>query len=184
MSSTIKMTAWIAVLAFGLLAAPAARAGTFTVTSPGDTPFPPVGTKPCSTTPASCTLRAAIVEGNNSAGPHTITFAVPKVTLSNGGGLALMAPFIITGNAALRTIVDGGGNACFSLTDATSTLNPKGANGTVISFLSIQQRLPCLHCPQSRPCPLLPHCLLCLHHARSPHHLRQIHPPRRPAAHR
>jgi trimeric autotransporter adhesin len=120
-----------------LLTGPA-LAASFVVTSSGDTPYPPAGNTPCSDAPASCTLRAAIVEGNKKAGPHTITFAVPKVTLTNGGGLALQAPFIITGLPTPRTIIDGGGLSCFSLTDATSALNPKGANGTIISNLSIQ----------------------------------------------
>jgi trimeric autotransporter adhesin len=134
--TAVRLLAGVAVV-LSLLDAPA-MAAVFAVTSGGDAPYPPVGNTPCSDAPASCTLRAAIVEGNKKAGPHTITFAVPKVTLANGGGLALQAPFIITGNPALRTIIDGGGLPCFSVSDASSALNPKGANGTIISFLSIQ----------------------------------------------
>ncbi len=125
------------LLTLTLLAAPA-LAKSFTVTSAGDTPYPPTGATPCTSNAASCTLRAAIVEGNNSTGPHTITFAVPKVTISNGGGLTLTAPFIISGIPALRTIIDGGGLPCFTLSDAQTAQNPKGANGTTISFLNIQ----------------------------------------------
>ncbi len=131
------LVAVLAMAALMLLAAPA-RGKTFVVTSPGDAPYPPSGPTPCSSAPSACTLRAALAEGNQSAGPHTITFAVPKVTLANGGGLELRAPFIITGTPTPRTIVDGGGLSCFSLTDASSTSNPKGANGSILSNLSIQ----------------------------------------------
>jgi trimeric autotransporter adhesin len=94
----------------------------------------------CADAGGQCTLHAAIMEGNFRAGSHTITFSVPMVTL--GGNLQqLRAPFTITGALPARTIINGNGFDCFSLTDSGDIPTghfDTGANGSILQNLVIQ----------------------------------------------
>ncbi len=115
-----------------MLGAPAAFANAYIVKSAGDDL--PGGTTPCTTNGNACTLRDAIAEANNFTGPHTITFAVPVVTLSNGGGMNITAPVVMTG----PVVINGNNNACLSLDDATTAQNSNGADGSTLTLLVIQ----------------------------------------------
>jgi hypothetical protein len=92
-----------------------------------------------------CSLRAAIMLGNNITGPHTITFApsVVKVTVVNGGMAQLRAQYTVIGALPIRTAIDGNGHGCIDLEDAgTEQLSPpihngNGATGSTVSNLAI-----------------------------------------------
>jgi hypothetical protein len=113
-------------------------ATSFTVTSGGDAAILS-GNTPCTSAAASCTLRAAIEEGNRHSGPHTITFSPTVVMVTLATQLQTMtAPFIITGNPVTRTILNGNHYWCLQFTDAASVLNPAGANGSTVANMVIQ----------------------------------------------
>ncbi|HEX7914917.1 hypothetical protein, partial [Rudaea sp.] len=92
-----------------------------------------------------CSLRAAIMVGNNITGPHTITFspAVTTVAVVNGAMAQLRAQYTVTGAFPLRTAINGNGHGCLDLTDSgtvqasPSIQNGKGATGSTISNLVI-----------------------------------------------
>ena len=150
---SISFVAALAALlsAFSL---PAAANG-FVVDTGTDGPQDPSNTTTCAElvspgstmTTGHCSLRAAIMLGNNITGPHTITFnpTVPMVTVVNGNLDQMRAQFAITGNLPVRTIINGNGHGCLDLTDSgterTSPAPPihngNGANGSMISNLSI-----------------------------------------------
>lgn len=81
----------------------------FTVTSSGDTVDANVGNGVCADSGGQCTLRAAIMEANASAGPHTISVAFAFIELFAGvtgdnldssGDLDIVSNIAITGTSA------------------------------------------------------------------------------------
>ncbi|MBK7474276.1 MAG: Ig-like domain repeat protein [Betaproteobacteria bacterium] len=140
----------ILVAACGVLfCATAAQADNFTVNNSGWSHDAAPGNGTCADSNGNCTLNAAIEEGNVRSGSHTITFspAVLQVTLT-GTLQQLRAPFTITGNFPVRTILNGGGTfSCFDLTDSGDAptghaYNPMtgagGADGSTIANMVIQ----------------------------------------------
>ncbi|MBK9124771.1 MAG: right-handed parallel beta-helix repeat-containing protein [Chloroflexi bacterium] len=112
----------------------------FTVNSSGDTVDVNVGNGVCADSGGQCTLRAAVMEANASAGPHTISVAYPFIELFAGsagdnvdssGDLDIASNITITGTAAQPTAlvnpidrvfdVQDGGN--LSLTNIKVTLS-------------------------------------------------------------
>jgi len=91
----------------------------------------------------SCSLRAAIRQGNNANGDHSIAFTVPMVTIQNGALDSLNARFDIVGNGL--TVIDGQydaatstiGYGCLNLLDSgTAALgHTNGADGSTINGL-------------------------------------------------
>ncbi len=128
----------LSVLAGGLFPAAPAAAAAFVVNTAGDVGDNNLANAACNDGTGSCSLRAAIEQGNALAGSHTITFTVPTVTVINGALPTLAAPFTITGNV-LFTTINGNGHGCISLTDSgTPALgHTTGATGSSISNLVI-----------------------------------------------
>jgi len=126
-----------------LLAAGSAHAAIYTVKSAGSAGDPNTNDTICSSVaPANadtCTLRAAIEQGNSKVGPHTIKFdnAITKITLSTSLP-NVTAPTMIDGtisNAASggRVEIDGAlVNGCLSLSDGATAVNPNGARGSTV----------------------------------------------------
>ncbi|HZT55305.1 MAG TPA: hypothetical protein VFA35_03695, partial [Burkholderiaceae bacterium] len=129
-----------------------ATANTFTVTTGTDGSQQVGNTATCvevngTNTPTGngCSLRAAIMLGNNITGPHTINFnpAVTMVTVVNGAMAQMRAQYTVTGAFPLRTAINGNGHGCLDLTDSgTEQASPaihngKGATGSTISNLVI-----------------------------------------------
>ncbi len=127
-----------------------AHAATYTVKSNGSGGDPNTNDTTCSSVaPANadtCTLRAAIEQGNAKAGPHTIKFdnAVTKVTLS-ASLPTVLAPVTLDGtvtNAASggRVEIDGAMvNGCFSLSDGNTAVNPNGARGSTVKNFVVRR---------------------------------------------
>jgi hypothetical protein len=98
----------------------------------------------CSTaTPANantCTLRAAIQQGNALAGPHTITFDAGVQTITLGASLPqVTSRTTFDGTNASNTasggrvVIDGAAtNGCFDLRESTTAVSPNGARGSTI----------------------------------------------------
>ena len=109
----------IAALAFALLLLPAepAQAATFTVNSTVDAVDATPGDGACDDGAGSCTLRAAIMEANASAGADTITLPAGAYVLtipgtaensSAIGDLDIIGDLTIAGASAALTTIDGG----------------------------------------------------------------------------
>ena len=141
-----------ALVGLAALAAMPAWANSFTVTTGSDGSQQAGNTASCAEVDnanvptGKCSLRAAIMLGNNITGPHTITFspAVTKVTVVNGGLAQLRAQFSVIGALPARTAIDGNGHGCLDLTDSGTEQNApvaihngKGATGSTISNLVI-----------------------------------------------
>jgi trimeric autotransporter adhesin len=83
-----------------------------------------------------CSLRAAIMIGNQRAGSHVINIGVPTVNVINGALPTVMAPVTINGNHAT---IDGNNHGCFSLTDSGTVAlgHVDGASGSQLFNLVI-----------------------------------------------
>ena len=134
------LSALLMALSICLVPAGPAAAANYVVNVSTDQPDANTAVAACDIGVATgnCSLRAAIQQGNNVAGNHTITFTVPTVTVVNGSLPTLAAPFTITGNVGFTTI-NGNGNGCLSLTDSgTPALgHATGATGSSITNLAI-----------------------------------------------
>jgi hypothetical protein len=130
----IRIWAAIAAMAAALLTAPAALgATTFVVNGNGDAPDSDVAGDPaCDTDPApgdQCTLRAAIMQANATAGADTITFTT--------GGEA-PAPLTALPAITQQLSIDGGGDTTVTFAGgATGPLVDVQAANTVIRAITI-----------------------------------------------
>ena len=93
---------------------------------------------------ATCTLRAAILQGNALAGPHTVTFdaSVQTIVLSASLPTVTSRTTFDGSNPANtasggRMVIDGAlANGCFDLRDVPTAVSPNGArNSTVRNFV-------------------------------------------------
>ena len=127
-----------------LTAIPAAAAtgpGAFVVNVNTDNGDANPGDGVCADSGGKCSLRAAIEEGNALSGatrlsPHTITFAVPEVDISNGSFPPATAPFHITG----PVYINGGGLTCLGFSESgqiPAGYAANGADGSTISLITI-----------------------------------------------
>ncbi len=144
--NTLKHFALAAALALG---STAAHAVTYTVNDAGSGPDSNTSDNTCSTAnppnSTTCTLRAAIMQANAKAGPHTIKFApaITKIVMS-ASLPQVTAPTTFDGtttNAASggRVEIDGNGvTGCFSLADVMTAVNPTGAKGSTIKNFVIR----------------------------------------------
>ena len=130
----------LACLLAGTSAAAATGPGAFVVDISGDTSDMTPGDGACDDGTGHCSLRAAIEEGDalmgaTRASPHTITFSVPTVTISNGSFPTATAPFWITG----PVYIDGGGLSCLNFSESGQAPDyaANGANGSKITLLTI-----------------------------------------------
>jgi trimeric autotransporter adhesin len=125
------------VLALLFAAAPA-FADIFTVDVGSDGAQDPATTDHCAEQGniTHCSLRAAIMIGNQRAGSHVINIGVPLVNVVNGALPTVMAPITINGNHAT---IDGNNHGCFSLTDSGTVAlgHVDGASGSQLFNLVI-----------------------------------------------
>jgi len=151
MGTMVKTTRSLVLYAL-LLAASPLHAITYTVNDAGSGSDSNPNDNTCSTaTPANgttCTLRAAIQEANNKAGPHTIKFAaaITRIQITGAGLPQIIAPVTLDGtnasNAASggRVEIDGNGTqGCLTLSDVATGLNPNGANGSTVKNFVIRR---------------------------------------------
>ena len=139
------------VLAALLLAGAPLQAITYTVNDAGSGADSNLNDNTCSTaTPAngtSCTLRAAIQEANNKAGPHTIKFAAAITRIQLSASLPqIIAAVTLDGTnpgntqSGGRVEIDGSGiQGCLDLRDVTTALNPNGAEGSTVKNLVLRR---------------------------------------------
>ncbi len=145
MSWRTRLKRWMGfVFVASLSLSSAAWGASFVVNTSGDTSDASPGNGTCADSGGHCSLRAAIEEGNALMGatrlsPHTITFTVPVVNISNGSFPTMMAPFVMTGPVFINGAGMGTPLTCLSLADSgTSGLGySNGANGSIISLISI-----------------------------------------------
>ncbi len=128
-----------ATLLFGLLlAASPALADIIAVDVGSDASQDPATTDHCAEQGniTHCSLRAAIMIGNQLNGSHVINIGVPTVNVINGALPTVMAPVTINGNHAT---INGNGHGCFSLTDSGSAAlgHATGASGSQLFNLVI-----------------------------------------------
>ena len=137
----------VLLVALPLLALPAgtASAATYTIDVGTDTHDVSPGNGTCADATGHCSLRAAIEEGNASAGDHVINFT-PGIVVTVGafGSLpSLNAKYVVNGNLATidGQYVQGSsiGYGCLSLQDSgTAALgHANGAAGSTVMNLSI-----------------------------------------------
>lgn len=136
------------VALLGLLASTAAPAANYVVRNAGSAGDSNTGDNVCSTvTPANantCTLRAAIQQGNAVAGPHTVTFDPTVQTIVLTASLPqVTSRFTFDGSnpsnsgSGGRVVVEGGqANGCFDLRETATSASPTGARfSTVKNFV-------------------------------------------------
>jgi CSLREA domain-containing protein len=144
-SGRARFKRWMGfVLVAGLSLTSMAWGASFVVNTGADTSDANPGNGACADSTGHCSLRAAIEEGNALMGatrlsPHTITFTVPEVDISNGSFPTMMAPFVMTGPVYINGAGNGTPLSCLSLMDSgTVSLGyTNGANGSIISLISI-----------------------------------------------
>lgn len=146
----LKSTCGLVLVAL-LLAATPLQAITYTVNDAGSGADSNLNDNTCSTaTPAngtSCTLRAAIQEANNKAGPHTIKFAAAITRIQLSASLPqIIAAVTLDGTnpgntqSGGRVEIDGSGiQGCLDLRDVTTALNPNGAEGSTVKNLVVRR---------------------------------------------
>ncbi len=100
-----------------------ASAATYVVTATGDQADQVLNNGQCLTSAGTCTLRAALQEVSNSAGPHTIRFAIPTA------GVATINVGTTLPTVNRQTLIDGSSQT----TSASGDTNPVmlGSGGTV-----------------------------------------------------
>ena len=91
----------------------------------------------------TCTLRAAIEQGNARSGPHTITFAASVTAITITVGLpTITAPVTIDGlnaNAVgQRVDINGNNLGGFDFSETSTSVNAHGARGSTIKNLVIR----------------------------------------------
>ncbi len=144
-SARARSARWMVFLVFaGLSLCGSAWAASFVVNTNADTSDANPGDGTCADSGGHCSLRAAIEEGNALAGatrlaPHTISFSVPEVDISNGSFPSMMAPFAMTGPVYINGAGMGTPLTCLDLEDSgTAGLGySNGANGSIITLITI-----------------------------------------------
>jgi hypothetical protein len=129
---------WLAGAMLGGLSLQAG-AETYTVNVSSDAVQDPATTTKCAAQgdTTHCSLRAAIMFGNNRSGSHIINFSgVTTITVINGGLPQMRAPYTINGAGVT---INGNGRACLDLTDSGTAAigHADGATGSKIYNLSI-----------------------------------------------
>lgn len=115
---TTRLAPRALLFAVGILFLPPASALTFNVDAFGDAPDATPGDGICADATSACTLRAAVMEGNASAGPHVINLPAGTYTLTipsgssdtdaSVGDLDLTTDtWTFSGAGAGQTIIDG-----------------------------------------------------------------------------
>jgi hypothetical protein len=144
--SIVRIVALLAVLGPG-----AATAANYVVRTSGSGADSSTADNVCSTaTPANantCTLRAAIQQGNAVAGVHTVTFdpSVQSITLT-ASLPQVTSRFTFDGTNASniasggRVVIDGGqNNGCFDLRETATAVSPNGARGSTVKNFVIRR---------------------------------------------
>lgn len=128
-------TLWLAGTLLGGISLQAG-AETYTVNVNSDAVQDPATTTKCAAQgdTTHCSLRAAIMFGNNRSGSHIINFSgVSSITVINGALPQMRAPYTVNFGGA-RVTINGNGRGCFDLTDSGTAAigHADGATGSKI----------------------------------------------------